>query len=182
MRKKILVGILILAMLAFLIPSILPPRNAGNNTPKTKTGSKSTPDKRPKSSNSAPTFSDQGDLYFLSDTDTIARIDIEVADTDQKRQQGLMYRNSLKSDGGMLFVFDKTEPQTFWMKNTYIALDLIFIGEDNQILQVTSNALPDSETSIHCPEPTKYVLEVNGGFSNAYGIKAGQTVQFRLNQ
>ncbi len=124
----------------------------------------------------SPQFIDEGDLYFIKDKDTLTMIDIELAETKAERAKGMMYRTSLKNDGGMLFIFDKEEAQSFWMKNTYITLDLIFINKQQIVEQIAQSASPSSEGQISCSKPVKYVLEVNGGFTAAFGIEAGQSV------
>ena len=156
MKQKLLVGILILAMIGFVLPSILRSVSSFNDKPETK--SPATPLEKA----SEPTFKDEGDLFFLRNSDTLASIDIEVADTEAQRQRGLMYRSSMKADGGMLFIFDELDTLSFWMRNTYIPLDLLFLDSDQKIVQISPNAPAYSTKSIPCLIPAKYVVEVNG--------------------
>lgn len=106
---------------------------------------------------------------------------IEIADTPDLRKRGLMFRTSMPEDRGMLFFFDKEEPQAFWMKNTLIPLDMLFISADYKVVSVAKNAVPcktkvcDVYPSV---KPAQYVLEVNGGISDKYGIKEGDTVEW----
>lgn len=111
------------------------------------------------------------------------KINVELADTTDKRRKGLGGRESLASDSGMLFIFEKEGVQTFWMKELKFPLDFIWI-RSNKIVDITKNALPpalgveDSELPIYVPrEPVTKVLEVNGGFVDANGIKVGDIVE-----
>ncbi|MFH1445544.1 MAG: DUF192 domain-containing protein [Nanoarchaeota archaeon] len=108
------------------------------------------------------------------------KITAELADTPIERQQGLMFRKELCSDCGMLFIFDSEEPVSFWMKNTIIPLDMIFLSEDGKIVNMHENVQPCKADP--CPkyssvEPAKYVIEVNAGFVEANGIEVGDSVQ-----
>jgi uncharacterized membrane protein (UPF0127 family) len=102
----------------------------------------------------------------------------ELAETDQERSRGLMYRTSLGEMEGMLFLpRGEPEVQSFWMRNTCIPLDLMFIAEDGFIAGILENVpiLNDERRAIGCK--TSYVLEVNAGWSRAHGVKAGQKVR-----
>ena len=103
---------------------------------------------------------------------------VELARTDAERARGLMWRERLEPDAGMLFLFDETELHGFWMKNTLIPLDLIFIGEDGRIVGIVESAAPQTETLRDVGAPSRYVLEVNGGWSAARGVRAGDRVKF----
>ncbi|HWP60551.1 MAG TPA: DUF192 domain-containing protein [Candidatus Acidoferrales bacterium] len=105
-------------------------------------------------------------------------ISVEVADTPAKRARGLMYRNDLGEAEGMLFLFPAAERQTFWMKNTPLSLDLIFIGSDFRIVGIVARATPFSTAALSVPAPSQFVLEVRGGFSERHGVKAGDRVRF----
>ena len=106
------------------------------------------------------------------------RITVELAQTTPQRVRGLMYRRELPQSGGMLFIFDREEVQSFWMKNTYIPLDMVFIDSDKKVVGVVHNAEPLTETSRRVDAPSRYVLEVNGGFAKKHGIEAGTRVRF----
>jgi uncharacterized membrane protein (UPF0127 family) len=102
-------------------------------------------------------------------------IEAELADSIEKMQMGLMFRESLDENSGMLFAFDKEYQYTFWMKNTLIPLDIIFISSDFQVVDII-NAVPCEEDSCISYEPkdqAKYVLEVNSGFASKNNIKIG---------
>lgn len=107
-----------------------------------------------------------------------SRVTIELARTPRERAQGLMYRKQLGVNDGMLFLFDQSEVQKFWMKNTLIPLDMIFIGEDLRVVGVESNAEPLTTMARGPDLPSRYVLEVNGGWAEAHGVRAGTVVEF----
>jgi uncharacterized membrane protein (UPF0127 family) len=90
-----------------------------------------------------------------------------------------MFRDHLNPDAGMLFISDSPRRQVFWMKNTLIPLDMIFIGADWRIAGIVVNAEPKTLTSREVPAPSQYVLEIGGGLSALYGIHAGQVVDFQ---
>jgi uncharacterized membrane protein (UPF0127 family) len=104
------------------------------------------------------------------------RFTVEVVDTDASRAQGLMFRTSLAPDAGMLFDFKQSRPVSFWMQNTLIPLDMLFIREDGTIANIHVNARPLDPTSIPSDGPVQFVLEVPGGRSEQLGIKAGDVV------
>lgn len=108
-----------------------------------------------------------------------ATVNVEVADTPHSREAGLMYRDDLGRDAGMIFVFSHSEPQTFWMKNTAIPLDMIFAAPDGRVIGIVANAEPYSETLLSVPGKSQYVLEVNGGFCKARGVLPGDRFDFR---
>jgi uncharacterized membrane protein (UPF0127 family) len=103
---------------------------------------------------------------------------VEIADTPAKRERGLQYRKDLAHDRGMIFLFSTESTQSFWMKNTPIPLDMIFINRDRRIVGIVEETLPFSLDSRSVGTPSQYVLEINGGLSKRYGIKAGDGVRF----
>jgi uncharacterized protein len=103
---------------------------------------------------------------------------VEVADTPAKRELGLQYRRDLAVDRGMIFLFPVESDHSFWMKNTPIPLDMIFIGKDRKIVGIVEQAVPFSTDSRSVRGASQFVLEINGGLSKRYGIKAGDTVRF----
>ena len=125
-------------------------------------------------------FTKQGELKFLDGkTDKlISKIDIEVAQTPDKEQQGLMFRRSMADSLGMLFVFDTEEQQSFWMKNTYIPLDIIYVSAKKQIVSIGQNCKPLSEESVPSEGKAKYVVEVNGGYAAKMGLKKDDKIDF----
>lgn len=105
----------------------------------------------------------------------------EVADTDTQRLLGLMFRKSLHPRRGMLFVFDREDTYTFWMKNMLIPLDIIWISEDKQIVDIKTDALPCNKSACENFIPkqkVQYVLEVNAGFVKKYNIKITDQIRF----
>jgi uncharacterized membrane protein (UPF0127 family) len=101
----------------------------------------------------------------------------EVARTEAERARGLMYRQELGVDRGMFFIFDKQEVQSFWMKNTLIPLDMVFIDQDLRVVGIIENAMPRTETARRVTSPARYVLEVNAGIASSYGIAVGAQLQ-----
>jgi uncharacterized protein len=102
---------------------------------------------------------------------------IEIAETPEQRQRGLMFRRQLDPDAGMLFLFEQPQHNTFWMRNTYLPLDLIFITPDWKILGIVENATPQTDDPRSVPGDSQYVLEVNAGFSRAHQLAPGTKVQ-----
>lgn len=109
----------------------------------------------------------QGPVVFL----------VEVARTQSERQNGLMYRTNLASDEGMLFLMDDDSTHPFWMKNTPLSLDLIFIDRNFEVVDVHHQATPYSEEAIYSKRPYFYVVEINGGIAQSRGIRAGTPVE-----
>jgi uncharacterized protein len=106
---------------------------------------------------------------------------VEIADNEQARQQGLMYRKELAQGNGMLFIFEKESRVGFWMKNTLIPLDMIFISSNLTVAYVASNVQPCKTVqcpTITPPTPVKYVLEINAGLANKKGIAVGDVISF----
>ena len=102
---------------------------------------------------------------------------IEVADDGAERSQGLMHVESMPRNAGMLFVYDHPQTVAFWMKNTLIPLDMIFIDETGTVSRVHQNAIPHDETSIFGGNQIQFVLEINGGLSSIFGIGPGDQIQ-----
>lgn len=101
---------------------------------------------------------------------------VEIADDVSERSMGLMFRETLPADQGMLFVFQQTQPVGFWMKNTPLPLDLIFIGEDGKVKTIRQGE-PQSEAVIAPNGPVRFVLELNAGTAVARGIKDGDQIR-----
>lgn len=106
------------------------------------------------------------------------RVTVEVAKRSAEQQRGLMYRRSLEKDTGMLFVFQQEEPQSFWMKNTLIPLDMLFISSDLVIVDITTMqpCSVDPCPSYTSKQPAQYCLEVNAGYARSHAIKIGDTI------
>ncbi|WP_375281861.1 DUF192 domain-containing protein [Pseudooctadecabacter sp.] len=105
------------------------------------------------------------------------RFSVDVADDASERAQGLMFVEQMGTFEGMLFVFERPQTTSFWMRNTLIPLDMIFIGADGVVDSIHENAVPLDETPIFGGDAIQYVLEVNGGLSSRLGLSVGDTVQ-----
>src|SRR5918994_27212 len=101
---------------------------------------------------------------------------VEMAVSPAQRSQGLMFRESLAEDRGMLFDFGRPQRATMWMRNTYVPLDMLFIDADGQITQIAANTQPLSDAVIASREPVRAVLELRGGVSAKLGIRPGDRV------
>lgn len=102
-----------------------------------------------------------------------ARFAIEIADDAEERAKGLMFRETLPASAGMLFIYERPQRVSFWMKNTLIPLDMIFIGPDGRVNAVHSNAVPGDLTPIPGPDGTLMVLEIQGGLAARLGLGEG---------
>jgi uncharacterized membrane protein (UPF0127 family) len=116
--------------------------------------------------------------FLDTNDDTLATIDVAIADNDKERSQGLMDVRDMPSDKGMLFIFDRNQPRSFWMANTPLSLDIMFVNESFEIVRIHQNAQPFSEKSFESEKPAKYVIETNGGFSVSHDIQEGTKVRF----
>ena len=105
------------------------------------------------------------------------RIEAQHAETIEAKRRGLMYRTSLPEDAGMLFTWTHARPRSFWMKDTCIPLDLVFLGSDATIVGVVENAPAMSRELLGVPCPSQRVLEVNAGWVRAHGVMPGQRVE-----
>ena len=103
---------------------------------------------------------------------------LELARTPDEHSRGLMFRPHLEPNAGMLFLFEHQEVHTFWMKNTLIPLDMLFIDRDRKIVGIVENAEPQTLTGRRVEQPSKYVLEIGGGVAARLGIRPGTTVEF----
>ncbi len=102
--------------------------------------------------------------------------EVEVAANGSDQSRGLMYRTHLNNDSGMLFLFDDEDDRSFWMKNTLIPLDMIFVGRDGVINHIHHNAKPQDDTRITAERPAMAVLEINGGLAGTLNIKEGDRI------
>jgi len=121
---------------------------------------------------SALDFKKQGELQFVSSAgEQRATIDIEIAEDLHKIAQGLMFRDKLAENQGMLFIFPMEDYRSFWMKNTSFPLDMIFINAAGEIVDIYKFTTPFSEDNYHSDKPARYVVEVNAGFTDKYHIR-----------
>ena len=125
-------------------------------------------------------FTKEGELTLKKATNDsiVAILDIEFATTEYETQTGLMYRRSMQNDRGMLFVFENEIRRSFYMKNTEFALDIIFVNSDHEIVSIQKNAKPFDKSSLPSDAPAKYVLEINAGLSDQWGLEAGDLIEF----
>ncbi|MCF8715939.1 DUF192 domain-containing protein [Joostella atrarenae] len=125
-------------------------------------------------------FTKEGELsIYKGDTLIKDGIDIEIADNEYERQTGLMYRSSMEEKQGMLFIFKNEEPRSFYMKNTEISLDIIYINSHLKIVSMVKNAHPMNESSLPSKLPAQYVLELNGGTADSWKLTEGDRISFQ---
>lgn len=126
---------------------------------------------------SPPVFRKDAELAFLSPQGTLRiKIDVEIAERAADRWRGLMFRERMEEYEGMLFLFSTEEPLSFWMKDTPLSLDIIYINADRTIVAIKKNTVPYSEESVPSGLPAQYVVEVNAGFADRHGLTAGDRV------
>lgn len=167
---QIVVVLVIVSAIAYLVLSnLLTNKTASNNAVDNTMNNKIT-----------YTFQKEGELVFTnSNGDTISKIEIEIADDSMQREVGLMMRRRMSMDQGMLFLFDQETFQSFWMKNTIIPLDIIYVNSNREIVTIYKNTKPYSEESLPSSKPAQYVVEVNAGYADQFGIKEGDKVIWR---
>ena len=126
------------------------------------------------------TFTKEGEIKLIkAKTDSVIKVlDLEIAETEYETQTGLMYRHSMEDNQSMLFIFEKEQPRSFYMKNTEFALDIIYINKKKEIVSVQKNAKPYDKTSLPSNIPVLYVLEVNAGLSDSWGLETGDRIEW----
>jgi len=118
-----------------------------------------------------------GQVAFLkSSNDTVSVVQVAVADDNQSRSQGLMNVNSLPQDSGMLFIFSDDQPRSFWMANTPLPLDILFVNSQLEIVRIHRNTQPYSQKSIQSEAPARFVVEVNAGYTLENDIREGMKI------
>jgi len=126
-----------------------------------------------------PLFINEGSLNFQSsEGDLLSTIGIEIADNDSERAEGLMHRHSMADSLGMLFIYSRPQPQSFWMKNTHISLDIIFVDDSFKIVTIQRDAVPHSRSSIPSTTDAQYIVEVVAGYCNRNNIQEGDFIEF----
>ncbi len=135
-----------------------------------------------KKSTGEPEWVKEGEVTFISkeSRQQLGKIDVEVAMSPAERSQGLMNRTKMEEDNGMLFIFERDEMQSFWMKNTIIPLDILFINSKGVINTIHHNTVPYSEKPIPSKDKSQFVVEVNGGYCSKHGIKEGDLIEYKL--
>lgn len=128
-------------------------------------------------------FTKEGELsIYRADSDSVlTKFNIEIADSDYETQTGLMYRDALNTDQGMFFIFPDEAMHSFYMKNTKIALDIIFVTKDLRIASLKENAKPLDESGLSSEVPVKYVLEINAGLAEKWSLEIGDRIDFQNN-
>lgn len=135
----------------------------------------------PPAPSESPRFRADGVLEFLRpDGSRITAIAVEIAEGDSAQARGLMQRRSLPERGGMLFIDDAPEMKRFWMKNTYLPLDIVFVAADSEVVNIAERARPLSEAFIRSTAPAQYVVEVRGGFAEQHGLTDSTRIRWRL--
>ena len=172
-RTWIFVGVAIVAIIIYIMT-----RSPGAGLPEATPDHTATEVPSPDFSESQ-SFVRQGDLTFTSPDGTVrSKIEIEIADTEPMRQRGLMYRQQLGEDQGMLFIFQTSEKQTFWMKNTPLSLDMVFVNSYHEIVSISKETTPFAETIYASEGPAQYVVEVNAGYCDRHSVKVGDRVDW----
>ncbi len=123
-------------------------------------------------------FKKNGELTFSDSSGVLLKIDIQIAGTEFDRQLGLMFRKSMNENQGMLFIFPDNRIRSFWMRNTEIPLDIIFVDSAKTILNIAKNTTPYSDNSYSSSGPAKYVVEVNGGFTDRHNLAPGDKISW----
>jgi uncharacterized membrane protein (UPF0127 family) len=125
------------------------------------------------------TFTKEGTLKLIKEDGTLLKtLDIEIADDDYQRETGLMHRTSLLDSQGMLFVFDEEDYRGFYMKNTLISLDIIYIDASGKIISFAEQTKPMDETTLPSQLPAQYVLEIKGGLSEDWVLEIGDKIEW----
>jgi len=156
--QRIIVGVVVVALLGFFIVN-----NFITNEPKLE----------------YYTFTKEGELTFTDSLGTLkTKIDLEIAETTYETRLGLMNRNKMEENQGMLFILPNLEPQSFWMRNTLISLDMIFVNDKKEIVTVHKNTKILSDQSYPSSEPAKYVVEVLAGFTDKHNIQVGDKIDW----
>jgi uncharacterized protein len=126
-------------------------------------------------------FRHDGRLQFMrEDGSPIVEIDIEVAATDSARTRGLMQRTSLPERSGMLFLMPRTDRHSFWMANTPLSLDIMFIAPDSHIVNIAKYTRPYSQQAVVAEAPSRFVVETQAGFADTYGIVPGDRIDWQI--
>ena len=132
--------------------------------------------------NQGPKFRKDGDLWLLKASgDTLMHMDVEYANTQSSIEYGMMYRKHMDETMSMLFFMGNMQMRSFWMKNTYVSLDIIFIDDKLQIVSIQKNAEPLNTSSLPSEGPAQYVLEVKGGLSDKLGLEKGDMINWKDN-
>ena len=124
-------------------------------------------------------FTRDGEVSIFKNDSLIQTIEVEFAKNDEERALGLMYRSSMDEHQGTWFIFPEEAPRSFYMRNTEIPLDIIYLDKDKKVVSIAKNARPYDETSLPSEKPAMYVLEINGGLSDKWGIEKGDRMEVK---
>ncbi len=126
-------------------------------------------------------YNKDGELFFYKQQngDLITSVVIEFAETKEKRKLGLMHRQDLEEGYGMLFVFPDSRKRFFWMKDTFIPLDIIYVSEDYKIVSILKNTKPLNKKRLPSRSNAKFALEVNAGFSERFNLRVGDSMAYK---
>lgn len=174
-RKKLFIQLAVVVMVISFLTLIIFSNFVGTDSPKK--------NELENAMNSKTTFvfKKQGELAFTDQNESVKSIiDIEVADDFQKRATGLMFREKMEENQGMLFLFELEEPQSFWMRNTILSLDILYVNSQKEIVKIYKNARPYSDDGLPSIKPAKYVVEVIAGYTDKYKIVEGDKVNWRI--
>lgn len=129
-------------------------------------------------------FKKEGEVTFFKkeNNQKNLEIDVEVANNNTERMRGLMFRKEMDEDNGMLFIFEKPDTQSFWMKNTILPLDIMFIDSAGVIDTIYRSTTPYSERSLPSRRRVQFVVEVNAGWSDKFGVKEGDLIEFKVDK
>ena len=124
-------------------------------------------------------FRKEGTLgfYKMTDSTLIRTVDIEISETNYERARGLMHRTKMQENQSMLFIMDREEPQSFWMKSTHISLDILFLDSQYRVVSMHKYTVPRLVESLPSIKSAKYVVEVVAGFTDKYNINIGDYVE-----
>lgn len=122
-------------------------------------------------------FNKDAEALIYKNDSILQKIDVQFAQTEEQRAVGLMYRSTMEEHQGMWFIFEEEAPRSFYMRNTEIPLDIIYLNKDKKVVSIAKNARPYDETSLPSEKPAMYVLEINGGLSDKWGIDKGDWVE-----
>ncbi|MSP66241.1 MAG: DUF192 domain-containing protein [Flavobacteriaceae bacterium] len=163
--KRLGLGLMLLALIGLILPSV------GSWFPSEPDSSQA---RAAEIQTMEPQFTEEGVGAFVDQNeDTIASFRLELAENAAETAQGMMYRRSVPDGSGMLFIMAEERPQSFWMRNTYVPLDIIYLKADGEVVSIQANAQPMSDMPLPSDGPAKYVLEIAGGRSAQFGIKPG---------
>lgn len=125
-------------------------------------------------------FEKEAEVSIIKEGKVLKTIDVELANTPEERNLGLMYRKGMDENQGMLFIFPDEDMRSFYMRNTEFSLDIIYLDKDRKVVSIAKRAKPYDETSLPSEAPAMYVLEINGGLSDKWGIDKGDVIDIKM--